>query len=66
MRVLVDSLYDDPRTQEPCWAVGRQLAGGIKHSVEVLAEVGLVQSATVDIRFFQASVLFKLYIINGV
>jgi hypothetical protein len=34
-------------------------------SVSELAEVGLVQSATAEIRSQPASPLFKLYIING-
>ena len=64
--VLVDGLRDDPALRSRAGQLAVNYAGGIKHSVEVLAELGLVQSATVDIRFFQASALFKLYIINGV
>ena len=35
------------------------------HSVTELAELGLVQSATAEVRSQPASPLFKLYIING-
>lgn len=63
--VLVDGLRDDPALRNRAGQLAVTYAGGIRHSVEVLAELGLVQSATVEIRFFKASALFKLYIING-
>ncbi|ARQ72337.1 GntR family transcriptional regulator [Streptomyces marincola] len=63
--VLVDGLRDDADLRRRAGQIGQTNAGGIKHSVEVLAELGLVESAKVDIRFYRASPLFKLYIING-
>ncbi|RBM14955.1 GntR family transcriptional regulator [Streptomyces sp. PT12] len=63
--VLVDGLRDDSDLRQRAGQIGQTNAGGIKHSVEVLAELGLVQSATVEIRLYRASPLFKLYIING-
>jgi DNA-binding transcriptional regulator YhcF (GntR family) len=63
--VLVDGLRDDPALRNRAGQLGVTYAGGIAHSVEVLAELGLVQSAQVQVRFFRASALFKLYIVNG-
>ncbi|MDT0307015.1 GntR family transcriptional regulator [Streptomyces sp. DSM 44917] len=63
--VLVDGLSDDRALRQRAGQIATMNAGGIKHSVEVLAELGLVQSASVEIRFYKASALFKLYIING-
>ncbi|MFR9723573.1 GntR family transcriptional regulator [Streptomyces sp. MS19] len=63
--VLVDELRDDPALRSRAGQLAVTHAGGLKHSVEVLAELGLVQSAKVEIRFFKASALFKLYVING-
>lgn len=62
--VLVDGLQDDAALRARAGQIGRTNAGGIKHSVEVLAELGLVPSATVEIRRYRASPLFKLYIVN--
>ncbi|UED85284.1 GntR family transcriptional regulator [Streptomyces profundus] len=62
--VLVDGLRDDADLRARAGRIGQTNAGGIKHSVEVLAELGLVQSAKVEIRLFRASPLFKLYILN--
>jgi len=39
-------------------------AAGIRHSVEVLAELGLVEKATVEVKVYRATSLFKLYVIN--
>lgn len=63
--VLVDELRDDSALRQRAGHLAVTHAGGIKHSVEVLAELGLVQSATVETRFYRASALFKLYIVNG-
>ncbi len=63
--VLVDELRDDADLRERAGQIGLTNAGGIKHSVEVLAELGLVQSASVETRLYRASPLFKLYLVNG-
>ncbi|MFE0688997.1 GntR family transcriptional regulator [Streptomyces xiamenensis] len=63
--VLVDELRDDSALRARAGQIAVTHAGGIKHSVEVLAELGLVQSAKVEIRVCRASALFKLYIVNG-
>ncbi|WP_328914630.1 MULTISPECIES: hypothetical protein [unclassified Streptomyces] len=62
--VLVDGLRDDETLRERARDIGVTNAAGIKHSVEVLAEYGLVQSASVQVRVYQASSMFKLYVIN--
>ena len=64
--VLVDGLKDDQALRQRAGRIAETNAGGIAHSVEVLAELGLVQSAHVEIRHVHASALFKLYIVNGV
>ncbi|MCE7078839.1 GntR family transcriptional regulator [Streptomyces sp. ST2-7A] len=63
--VLADGLKDDPALRHRAGQLAVNYAGGIKHGVEMLAELGLVQSAKVEIRFFRASALFKLYLLNG-
>ncbi|GGZ44774.1 GntR family transcriptional regulator [Streptomyces inusitatus] len=63
--VTVDGLRDEEVLRRRAGGIGVTAAGGIKHSVEVLAEYGLVKSATVDVRVHKASSLFKLYILNG-
>lgn len=63
--VLVDGLRDEPALRDRARNIALTNAGGIAHSVEVLAELGLVQSAKVQVRVYKASSLFKLYILNG-
>lgn len=63
--VLVDGLADDADLRQRAGQIGVTNAGGIKHSVEVLAELGLVQSASVETRYYRTSPFFKLYIVNG-
>ena len=62
--VLVDELKDEPALRERARHIARTNAAGIAHSVEVLAELGLVQSATVQVKVHRASPLFKVYILN--
>ncbi|MFD5555694.1 GntR family transcriptional regulator [Streptomyces sp. NPDC127068] len=63
--VSVDGLRDEEALRKRAHNIGVTNAGGIKHSVEVLAEYGLVKSARVEVRVHRASSLFKLYILNG-
>ncbi|ANW18111.1 GntR family transcriptional regulator [Streptomyces clavuligerus] len=62
--VAVDGLRDEEALRRRAHNIGVTNAGGIKHSVEVLAEYGLVQSAKVEVRVHKASSLFKLYVLN--
>ncbi len=62
--VLVDGLADDVALRDRARDIALTNAGGIRHSVEVLAEYGLVESAKVEVRVHKASSLFKLYILN--
>ncbi|KQV05622.1 MULTISPECIES: GntR family transcriptional regulator [unclassified Kitasatospora] len=62
--VLVDSLKDEVALRDRARNIALTSAGGIAHSVEMLAELGLVQSATVQVKVHRASSLFKLYILN--
>ncbi|MEU7051492.1 GntR family transcriptional regulator [Streptomyces eurythermus] len=61
---LVDGLADDPVLRDRARDIALTNAAGIRHSVEVLAEMGLVETATVDVKVYRATSLFKLYIIN--
>jgi DNA-binding transcriptional regulator YhcF (GntR family) len=63
--VLADGLRDDPALRARAGQIGVTNAGDIEHSVHMLAELGLVQTASVEIRVHRASPLFKLYILNG-
>ncbi|MFF1795155.1 hypothetical protein ACFVXQ_13215, partial [Kitasatospora sp. NPDC058263] len=63
-RALVDGLKDEEALRERARNIALTNAGGIAHSVEMLAELGLVQSASVEVKVHRASSLFKLYILN--
>jgi len=54
-----------PRSRTGTHSVFEQHLESLLRSVTELAELGLVQSATAEIRTQPASPLFKLYIING-
>jgi DNA-binding transcriptional regulator YhcF (GntR family) len=62
--VLVDGLRDEPALRDRARGIALTNAGGIAHSVEVLEELGLVQSAKVQVRVHRGASLFKLYILN--
>lgn len=61
---LVDGLGDDPALRNRARDIALTNAAGIKHSVEVLEEMGLVEKAQVEVRVYRATSLFKLYILN--
>lgn len=61
---LVDGLADDPALRDRARDIALTNAAGIKHSVEVLAEMGLVEKATVEVKVYRATSLFKLYVLN--
>ncbi|GAA4328321.1 DNA-binding transcriptional regulator YhcF (GntR family) [Actinomadura luteofluorescens] len=62
--VLVDGLRDEVALRDRARNIALTNAGGIEHSVGVLAEYGLVKSVSVEVRVHKASSLFKLYILN--
>ncbi|MFD8319577.1 hypothetical protein [Kitasatospora purpeofusca] len=62
--VLVDGLQDEAALRQRARNIALTNAGGIAHSVEMLAELGLVQKASVQVKVHRASSLFKLYILN--
>ncbi|MFC5666178.1 hypothetical protein ACFP3U_24785 [Kitasatospora misakiensis] len=62
--VLADWLQDEAAFRERARNIALTNAGGIAHSVEMLAELGLVQKANVQVKVHRASSLFKLYILN--
>ncbi|MFE4513284.1 GntR family transcriptional regulator [Kitasatospora sp. NPDC056783] len=62
--VLVDGLKDDPSLRARAQDIADTHAGGIIKAVGELAELGLVKSASVEVKVHRASPLFKLYIIN--
>jgi DNA-binding transcriptional regulator YhcF (GntR family) len=61
----VDTQADDPMVRERTARIMRRSVGGIVDGVQELAELGLVGSATVDVRLHSAAPSFKLYIINN-
>lgn len=62
VRMAVAVPADRSESRKPAVNHGHEIKG----SVETLAELGLVPSASVEIRFFPASSLFELYVVNGV
>jgi DNA-binding transcriptional regulator YhcF (GntR family) len=56
---------DDPAVRERAERITRRAADGIVDQVAELGDLGLIRSATVEVRLHRASPLFKLYIING-
>jgi DNA-binding transcriptional regulator YhcF (GntR family) len=56
---------DDPAVRERADRITRRAADGIIDQVAELADLGLVRSATVEVRMHRASPLFKLYVLNG-
>ncbi len=55
---------DDPAVRERAERITRRAAGGILDQVQELADLGLVRSATADIRVLASSPPFKLYLLN--
>jgi DNA-binding transcriptional regulator YhcF (GntR family) len=56
---------DDPAVRERAERITRRAADGILDQVAELAELGLVHSATAEVRMHRASPLFKLYLLNN-
>jgi DNA-binding transcriptional regulator YhcF (GntR family) len=59
-----ETAADDPLVRERADRITRRAIDGIVDSVEELSDLGLVQSASAEVRVHRAAPLFKLYIIN--
>lgn len=62
---LAATQADDPAVRERALRIVRRAADGIIDQVNELGDMGLVASATVDVRVHSASPIVKLYIINN-
>lgn len=60
-----ETQHDDPAVRERAERITRRAAGGIIDQVTELSDLGLIRSATVEVRIHRASPLFKLYILNS-
>jgi DNA-binding transcriptional regulator YhcF (GntR family) len=56
---------DDPLVRARAERITRRAAEGIIDQVNELAELGLVRTASVDVRVHSAAPLFKVYFLNG-
>lgn len=56
---------DDPAVRERAERITRRAVDGIIDQVTELGDLGLIRSATVEVRMHRAAPLFKLYILNG-
>ncbi|GIE96686.1 winged helix-turn-helix domain-containing protein [Paractinoplanes rishiriensis] len=56
---------DDPAVRERAERITRRAADAIIDQVAELGDLGLIRSATVEVRMHRASPLFKLYILNN-
>lgn len=60
-----DDPGDDPRVRARMERTAHRYAGGISDSVIELAQLELVQQATVEVKVHSSAPLFKLYLINA-
>ena len=60
-----DDLADDPHFRERAATITQRHTQAISDSVHELADLGLVQQASVEIRVHHLAPLFKLYILNN-
>ena len=60
-----DDLADDPDFRERAATITQRHTQAISDSVHELADLGLVQQASVEIRVHRLAPLFKLYILNN-
>jgi DNA-binding transcriptional regulator YhcF (GntR family) len=61
---LAETRADDPRVRERADRITRRAADGILDQVHELVDLGLVPSATAEVRTHRATPLFKLYVLN--
>ncbi|GGM72621.1 GntR family transcriptional regulator [Longimycelium tulufanense] len=59
-----DTSADDPAVRKRSDRITRRAVEGIVEEVQELEDLGLVKSATAEVRVHSASPLFKLYILN--
>ena len=59
-----DTAEDDPAVRERAERISRRHTEAIAESVQELAELGLVRSASADVRRHGTAALFKIYILN--
>lgn len=62
---LAETGTDDPAVRRRADRITRRAADGIIDQVQELAELGLVKSATVEVRTHSIAPTFKLYMLNG-
>lgn len=62
---LVETRVDDPAIRERLDRITRRAAGGIIDQVTELADLGLIRSASVQVKTVRTTPLFKLYLLNG-
>jgi DNA-binding transcriptional regulator YhcF (GntR family) len=60
-----ETASDDPMVRARAERITRRAADGILDQVRELAELGLVRSASAEVRVHSAAPLFKLYFLNG-
>ena len=60
-----DDPGDDPRVRGRMAKTAVRYAGGIRESVAELAQLGLVEEATTEIRVHSSAPLFKLYLLHS-
>ncbi len=62
---LASTGEDDSRIRARSTQITRRFNDAMAHSLQELADMKLVRSASVEVRTYRTSPLFKLYIING-
>jgi DNA-binding transcriptional regulator YhcF (GntR family) len=60
-----DDLSDDPDFRERAAGIRLRHTAAVTDSIQELADMGLVQEATIQVRLHNSSPLFKLYVLNG-
>ncbi|HZN71526.1 MAG TPA: winged helix-turn-helix domain-containing protein [Micromonosporaceae bacterium] len=60
-----DTAEDDPAVRDRAERISRRHTEAIAESVQELAELGLVRSASADVRRHGTAALFKIYILNN-
>lgn len=62
---LASTASDDERVRERMSRISDRASGGLADALHELAELELVQAASLEVRLYRTSPLFKLFIING-
>jgi DNA-binding transcriptional regulator YhcF (GntR family) len=61
----VATTEDDPAVRARSMRIARRHTEAIVEAVQELGDLGIVKSATAEVRLFPAAPLFKLYVLNG-